>query len=380
LHILTITPFYPSQDDEANGCFIAEPLQALASMGVTNSVLVASPIYRRRPPAHGDAPSAASLHYFSLPSGWGLSTAGLFLFTALLGRMRDLHGKRPIHLIHAHAALPCGHAAMLLSKELDVPFMVSVHGLDAYSDKQVPGRPGTWCRRISQLVFRSAARVVCISERVREQVLEGTPDAKSTVVYNGADPVRFSPGEQTPEGPPRIVTVGNLISIKGHATLLQAVTAIRDNHPSLICEFAGAGPELPRLMELAENMQLSDRVRFLGRKNRDDVANLLCNATLFALPSIYEGLGCAYLEAMACGKAAIACRGQGIAEVIRHGSNGWLVGPDNPSELADGLNSLLGNRLLREHIGQTARQTILQSYTIEHQAMRLRQTYEECTG
>lgn len=349
-------------------------------MGVTNSVMVASPVYRRRPPAHVSAPSAASVHYLSLPSGWGLSSAGAFLFTALLPRVRNLHRKNPIHLIHAHAALPCGHAAMLLSKELGVPFVVSVHGLDAYSDRQVPGRPGTWCRRISQLVFRSAARVVGISERVREQVLEGTPDAKTTVVYNGADPVRFSPAEQVPEGPPKIVSIGNLIPIKGHAALLQAVATIREKYPTLICEFVGAGPELASLMELAKRLQLSDRVRFLGRKNREETACLLRNATLFALPSVYEGLGCVYLEAMACGKATIACRGQGIGDVIRHGSNGWLVGPDDPRELAHGLNTLLGNLLLREHLGQQARQTVLQSYTIEHQAMRLRRMYEECIG
>lgn len=349
-------------------------------MGVTNSVMVASPVYRRRPPAHVSTPSAASVHYLSLPSGWGLSSAGAFLFTALLPRVRVLHRKNPMHLIHAHAALPCGHAAMLLSKELGVPFVVSVHGLDAYSDRQVPGRPGTWCRRISQLVFRSAARVVGISERVREQVLEGTPDAKTTVVYNGTDPVRFSPAEQAPEGPPKIVSIGNLIPIKGHAALLQAVATIREKYPTLICEFVGSGPELASLMELAKRLQLSDRVRFLGRKNREETASLLRKATLFALPSVYEGLGCVYLEAMACGKATIACRGQGIGDVIRHGSNGWLVGPHDSRELAHGLSTLLENHLLREHLGQEARQTVLQSYTIEHQAMRLRRMYEECIG
>ena len=100
-----------------------------------------------------------------------------------------------IDLIHAHGPLPCGHAAMLLSAELGLPYVVSVHGLDAFSTEQVSGRAGAWCRRISQRVYRSSRRVICVSEHVREQVLEGTgPTCRTSVVYNGVDPELFSPG------------------------------------------------------------------------------------------------------------------------------------------------------------------------------------------
>ena len=58
------------------------------------------------------------------------------------------------------------------------------------------------------------------------------------------------------------------------------------------------------------------------------------DALIFALPSRYEGLGCVYLEAMSVGKPVIGCRGQGIADIIQHGTNGFLVGPDNDRELA----------------------------------------------
>jgi glycosyltransferase involved in cell wall biosynthesis len=268
---------------------------------------------------------------------------------------------------------------MLLNREMGLPYAVSVHGLDAYSVRQASGLPGEWCRRVSRFVFQSAQRVICISEHVREQVLSGAPNCRTAVVYNGVDPVRFSPPEIEPARP-RIVSVGNLIPIKGHAALLRVMAVITPIYPTLECDLVGTGPELSRLGKLAADLQLADRVRFLGRRSRREVAELLQGATLFALPSTYEGLGCVYLEAMACGRAAIGCRGQGIEEVIQHGINGWLVGPDNVDELTHALSALLSDARRRKQIGSHARTAILQGFTLEHQAHHLLQVYRECVA
>ena len=83
---------------------------------------------------------------------------------------------------------------------------------------------------------------------------------------------------------------------------------------------------------------------------------------------------------MACGKAAVGCRGQGLDEVIQHGINGWLVGPDNVDELATALSVLLSDPRRREQIGSHARTAILQGFTLEHQAQHLLQVYRECVA
>jgi glycosyltransferase involved in cell wall biosynthesis len=80
---------------------------------------------------------------------------------------------------------------------------------------------------------------------------------------------------------------------------------------------------------------------------------------------------------MACGKPAIGCRGQGIEEVIHHGRNGWLIAIDGLDELVEGLQILLRDAELRERIGKAARQTILASLTLSHQAEKLMKIYEE---
>jgi glycosyltransferase involved in cell wall biosynthesis len=200
----------------------------------------------------------------------------------------------------------------------------------------------------------------------------------TTVVYNGADPDLFFPD---PNGQSSanmtVLSVGNLIPIKGHEVLMRSVAAIADRHSRLRCEIVGDGPERDRLKLLARDLGISDRVAFLGRQSRSALAQTLRRAAVFALPSRYEGLGCVYLEAMACAKVAIGCRGQGIEEIIHHGKNGWLVAPDSVEDLASGLSTLLESFALRESIGARARRTIVEGLTLGHQAEQLVRVYRE---
>jgi glycosyltransferase involved in cell wall biosynthesis len=380
LHVLTLTPFYPSEFDDGSGCFVAEPLDVLAKAGVMNTVFAVQPVYRGKLHARASGVRAEWLRYLSLPGGFGLPTAGAFVFARIVGQARQLHRSQRIDIIHAHAPLPCGHAAMLLSAELGLPYVVSVHGLDAFSTKQVSGFAGEWCRRICQQVYRFSRRVICISEHVRERVLEGTgSSARTSVVYNGVDPELFSPGGEPSSGGPIVLSVGNLIPIKGHEVLIRAVASVVPDFPELTLEIIGGGPEHSRLRTLAQQLHIGERVHFLGRQPRHQVAVAMRRCAVFALPSRYEGLGCAYLEAMSVGKPVIACRGQGIAEIIQHGSNGFLVGPDNEKELTLALAMLLRDELRCRNLGASARDTILERHTLAQQAETLARIYREST-
>jgi glycosyltransferase involved in cell wall biosynthesis len=271
---------------------------------------------------------------------------------------------------------------MLLSAELSLPYVVSVHGLDAFSTNQVKGWPGEWCGRISQRVYRSSKRVICISERVREQVLEGMGGGcRTSVVYNGVDAGLFSPGEGSlSRSPLSILSIGDLIPIKGFDTLLRAFAAVIPEFPELKLRIIGEGPERARLQRLTQELRITERVSFLERRSRHAIAAAMRECTLFVLPSKYEGLGCVYLEAMCVGKAVIGCRGQGIAEVIEHGSNGFLVGPDNDRELALAMGMLLREPQRRRNLGSAARDTILDRFTLAHQAEQLARIYRESLG
>jgi teichuronic acid biosynthesis glycosyltransferase TuaC len=390
LHVLTLTPFYPSDRDDASGCFISEPLDWLAKAAIRNTVLAVQPAYRPRLRARASPVAAQWLRYPALPGGIGLSSAGIFAYARIVGRVRELNRTQRVDLIHAHAPLPCGHAAMLLSRELNVPYVISVHGLDAFSTEQVSGKAGEWCRRMSQRVYRSASQVICISEQVRQRVLAGTGgDCRTTVIYNGVDPAFFTPSSLAPpssvpsSSDPTsllILSIGNLIPIKGYEYLVRAASALASEFPSLRWEIMGDGPERGRLQALANELQVSDRMCFLGRQSRAQVADALRRCTIFVLPSRYEALGCVYLEAMSSGKPAVGCRNQGIAEVIRHGWNGLLVGPDNQAELTQAISTLLRDESGRRTMSVAARDTILERFTLAHQAGNLERVYRECVA
>jgi teichuronic acid biosynthesis glycosyltransferase TuaC len=380
MRVLTLTPFYPTASDDAEGCFIADPLRELEEFGVNSCVVAVQPLHRTSAGSGAITPAASWVRYPCLPGGVGLASAGALLYARLISKARKLHRSQPIDLIHAHAALPCGHAAVLLSRELKIPCVVTVHGLDAFFDSQVRGYAGRWCKRVTRFVYRSAARVICISDKVADKVAEGAPGPVNTsVIYNSVDTQMFSP---VSTGSPRnsILCVGNLIPTKGHELLVRALAAVLPHYPDTSLEIIGDGPEYDRLTRLAGEFNLARKVRFLGRQSRKQVAEAMRRCILFALPSRYEGLGCVYLEAMSTEKAVIACRGQGIDGIIQHRKNGWLIDPGNLQELIAGLSTLLQNLQLRSELGVAARHTILHGLTTRHQADQLAALYRECVA
>jgi len=310
-----------------------------------------------------------------VPGNVGLVNSGALLTRALTSRVLELHHSCPIGVIHAHTALPCGEAAMVLARELNIPFVISVHGLDVFAEKQAGKWLAPWTKRSSIRVYREASTIVCISEKVREQLPDEFRE-KTRVIYNGVDSNLF---RAVPEASSRlrILSVGNLIAIKDHALLFRAFAQTLRTLPDVALDIIGDGPERNSLIRLAETLGISSRVRFLGRQSRQAVATAMQDCTVFALPSRYEGLGCVYLEAMSCGKPAIGCFGQGIEEIIGHGKSGLLVPPGDVVALSKTLTLVLQDPNLCRRLGTAAREAILQRHTLEHQAQKLAEVYRE---
>jgi glycosyltransferase involved in cell wall biosynthesis len=177
-----------------------------------------------------------------------------------------------------------------------------------------------------------------------------------------------------------VVAIGTLIRSKGHDVTLRSIAELSSEFPRLRCRIVGEGPELVNLQNLAQQLGIAERVEFVGRQTRTEIAAILRGAQIFALPSHYEGLGCVYLEAMASGLPVIAYRGQGIQEMIRHNDNGILLSeqtPENaPRALAAVLRTLLKNDEMRRKMGLSARRTIVGGYTLRHQAQGLARIFE----
>jgi glycosyltransferase involved in cell wall biosynthesis len=126
---------------------------------------------------------------------------------------------------------------------------------------------------------------------------------------------------------------------------------------------AGDGPERAALTQLAGELGLDDRVRFLGR--REDAADLLAACDVFVLPSRLEGLGVAALEAMAARRPVVASAVGGLAEAIVDGETGLLVPPDDVDALATALVRLVDDAVLRDRLGSAGPQRIADAYSAQ---------------
>jgi len=130
--------------------------------------------------------------------------------------------------------------------------------------------------------------------------------------------------------------------------LLQAAARLRSAIPNLEVRIVGNGPEAGRLREICRELNLDTTVKWLGDVSRARLAEEYNRADVFCLPSIQEGFGIVFLEAMAAGKAIVAARAAAVPEVV---SNGILVQPENAEELADGILGLYRDPELRQKLG-----------------------------
>jgi glycosyltransferase involved in cell wall biosynthesis len=222
-----------------------------------------------------------------------------------------------------------------------------------------------WWRRglvrlLERLAVRVADRVVVTSAAAGEYLVrEHRIDAaRVRVVPNAIDVARFTPDPAAVRDKGRVIFVGRLAPEKNLRALVEAVARV----PGARLRLVGEGPERAALEEAARRAGAA--VEFTGTVTNDAVPGLLNTATLFALPSHYEGQPKALLEAMACGLPVVGADVPGIREVVRHGETGWLCASDAES-LARALRALLDDGTLRERLGREARAAIEREHAVE---------------
>jgi glycosyltransferase involved in cell wall biosynthesis len=137
--------------------------------------------------------------------------------------------------------------------------------------------------------------------------------------------------------------------------LLQAAALLRERIPELEIRIAGNGPEWKRLEQICSELGLERTVRWLGNVSMNELAAEYGRADIFSLPSVQEGFGIVFLEAMAAGKPIVAARAAAIPEVVR---NGLLVEPGNAEALADAILRLNRDPDLRARLGKAGSQDV----------------------
>ena len=226
---------------------------------------------------------------------------------------------------------------------------------------------------------------VTVSESVKRYIIDKSKISaeKISVIYNGVNiKSQDNSYEQNPKMPFKIedkdrilMTVGRLHKQKGHCYLIQAVSKVRKEFPNVKLLVTGEGEEENNLKKLVKTLDLMNEVIFAGLSS--DIERILPMAELFILPSLWEGLPNALLEAMAAGKPVVATKVGGIPEIVVHGETGVLIPPRDTDALAIAIIDLLQNRLKAKDMGEAARIRAGKRFSIYKMIEKTENLYQE---
>lgn len=253
----------------------------------------------------------------------------------------------------------------------------------------VNGWKGRAHRLLDRLLAGVSSRVVGCTEEVGRVLVQRDriPARKVAVVENGVDLRRFdavsAEGVRQEFGiaPDAMLmgVVGRLHPQKGHEDLLQAFVRLRQlTDRKFQCLFIGEGDLRSQLEAEVARLGLGDVVRFTGL--RQDVPRLLVALDVFVMPSRWEGLPMAMLEAMACGKPCVVTSVGGIPSVIDDGANGLMLPAEQPEAMAHALARMLTDEGLRRRLGATARDCALRRYDVGRALAAYEAMYSEALG
>jgi glycosyltransferase involved in cell wall biosynthesis len=269
-----------------------------------------------------------------------------FLVGALLfATWREVRRQRAV-AVNPHWILPAGLIALAVRYLAGVPYVVTVHGGDAYRWR---GGPGRWLKRV---VVKRAAAVLPVSHHIAQTLgLDG-----ARVLRMGVDTAAIRAEVERAPQHGLLVYVGRLADKKGVDVLIQAVAQV----PGARLEVIGDGPEMGDLVALADRLGVGARVRFAGKLPKAEVLAALGRAHAVVIPSRVgaggdmEGTPVVLCEAMAAGVPVVASDLGGLGECVEDGVTGMLVPPGDVDALVAALTKVLNGSVDVDALGRAA--------------------------
>jgi glycosyltransferase involved in cell wall biosynthesis len=245
--------------------------------------------------------------------------------------------------------------------------------------------PRWWALRADRLTNRLSTHVIAVSESTRAFVVdqEGVPPARATTIHNGIDLEKFRPRPdlrgaardrwKLPADAFVVAGIGRLTYQKNFVLFLEVAAAIAKDHPKALFILVGTGEDESSLRAQAKQLDLGDRVRFLGYVA--EMAALWPAIDCLLLTSRYEGLPITILEAMACGAPIVASNLDGMREILRDEQNAELVAPGEPGPYISRLGRLIREPERATRLAAAALETVRAGYSADAMARAVEAVY-----
>jgi glycosyltransferase involved in cell wall biosynthesis len=299
----------------------------------------------------------------------------LYLISAVISLMK-VSMRKKTDIIYAHWILPSGLVAAIVSRIINIPFMVSLHGTDVYISTryQILTRVAKWVLKKAKIVTVPSTSLYSAAKKF------GLHDNVYLIPW-GTDPDVFRPDCRTREVIScennlhvdfRIVALGRMVYKKGFIYLIASFSSVVKEYPNAKLIIGGEGELREELLDLGAEYNLHDSLSLPGMILHERVPEFLANADLFIMPSIideygnFEGFGIVMLEAMSCGVPVIASDIGGAQLVIQNEENGIIVPPGDTKALEISIIRLIQNDKLREKLRLAARETVINKFNWQY--------------
>ena len=298
--------------------------------------------------------SSISLSSFLLPKNF-------FPVAVFFKACRLLRKYGPYNVIHAYQASQAAGGGWLLKwKYPDIPFVVTLQEGKVLNSQ-------SWLMRFFRyLIFRKTDAVTVISSYLAQYVKSQNPKIPISIIPNGVDLEQFPVSSfQFPVKDKKgntIITVSRLVKKNGIGDLIEAVDILRNEIPDAKLMIIGDGPLIKSLKLKVQSLKLENNVEFLGEISNELLPKYLSMADVFVRPSLSEGLGTAFLEAMAAGLPIVGTSVGGIPDFLKDGETGLFCKVSDPKDIADKIIRILNDEQLREKIINNARALVVQKY------------------
>ena len=294
----------------------------------------------------------------------------------LVSRMRS---ERPdVVVMRGYNADVLGRIAGLIA---GVPHrIVWVHGVDFGHERRSSVR-----NVLDRFLVRWTSSYFGVAEAQRSYLVDGLhcPSEKVRVIHNGVELALF---DERPDrrllaefgveaGAPVVAIVAALRLEKDHRTLLHAAHLLLNELPRVHIVIVGDGSIRNDLETLSAELGIASNVHFAGA--RSDIAQILRAIDVFTLSSVKETFPIAVLEAMACARPVVCTDVGGISEVVEDGVSGYLVPPQDPTQLAARLKELLSNPEVARRMGHAGRRRIEAEFSLERSVGATERAIEE---
>ena len=346
MKILVVAHYHYQGTSVPTALFVHDQMRAFVRAGHRVRILVPTPMgkvgqdgKRFLPLLHTEVVDGIEHVFLRYPSfsrygekgGLNTRSAIWFLRRSLSAVLQDFEPD----IIHAHKLGTNTELGSLLQRETGCPLVFTSHGETGCEEPWMHD-PVAIKRHADK-----ADTVVCVSSAIRRCMDAAGVSSPHRVILNGfaVEHIRDSAEKR----PLSVVQVGHLTTQKRVSVTVEAFRRLRERHPGAALTLVGEGPERTALEQQCAAGGLGDAVRFTGQLPNSEALEELGRSRFFVMPSVHEGFGVVYLEAMASGCITIGTEGEGIADLIVNGENGFLVPPDDPQAIAEVIEWCLQN-------------------------------------